>query len=103
MTSYAETENEVGNTGRGSAQTTHAGDLHMFLETVDKTMLLIMKQAHAMPSNTHNTFGVSQFLIHGCKRVSHEMHDHVQIGINDATNINVPITLIKNYLDNISF
>ena len=64
-----QTTNEVGNTRGGTAKTTHAGDMHMLLESVDKQVLIKMKQACFMPSNNHNTFGLSKFLIHGCKRV----------------------------------
>ena len=59
-----QTKNEVGTTGGGITQTNHAGDLHMTLEDVDKSALLTMKQALAVPSNNHNTFGLSPFLLH---------------------------------------
>ena len=36
LNTVAQTKNEMGNTRGGIAQTTHAGDLHMLLETVDK-------------------------------------------------------------------
>ena len=78
-----QTNNEVGNIGRGTAKTTHIGGLHMLLETIYKQLLLIVKQACVMPSNNHNTFGLSTFLIHVCNRVSHEMPDRVNIDIDD--------------------
>ena len=47
--STMQTVNEVGNTGGGIAQTTHVGDLHMMIETVDRTVLLVMKQSCVVP------------------------------------------------------
>ena len=61
---FVQTTNGVGNTGGGTAKTTHVGDPRMLLETVDKQVILIMKQAYFMPSNNRNTFGFSPFLIH---------------------------------------
>ena len=62
-----QTTNEIGNTGGGTAKTTHTGDLHMLLKTVDKKLPLTTKQACAIPAKNHETFGLSPFIIYGCK------------------------------------
>ena len=62
-----QTTNEIGNTGGGTAKTTHSGDLHMLLKTVDKKVPLTTKQACVIPSKKHETFGLSPFIIYGCK------------------------------------
>ena len=54
-----------------------------------------MKQSYEIPSNSNNTFGLSLFLIHGCKRVSYVMHESVNIEIDDNGNIKMHITLIR--------
>ena len=53
----------VGNAGGGNTSTTHIGELHLLLETsLNKNLLVTMKQTHTMPSNQHNALGLSPFL-----------------------------------------
>ena len=93
----------VGNTGGGNVATTHIGELHLLLETsLNKKLLVIMKQTYAMPSNQHNTLGLSPFKLHGCDHVSHSMYEHVDIDFKNNNKVNLPIAVIKNYLDYVS-
>ena len=81
--SFMQTSNNVGDTGGGSAKTTHTVDLHMLLETHNYKMLLAMKHAYVMSSSNHSAFGLSPFLIHRCKRVSHMMHESINLYFDD--------------------
>ena len=92
------TTNEVGNTGGGAASTTHTGELHMLLDTPTKTILLIIKQAYVIPSNDHIKFYLSPFLMHSCHRVPHAMNEHVTIELEDADQVIIHVSLIKNTL-----
>ena len=71
----------------------------MLLDTPTKTILLTIKQDCVMPSNDHNTFGLSPFLLHGCHQVSHVMNQRVTIDLEDTDKVIIPVSLIKNTLD----
>ena len=73
----------------------------MLLETHNKQVLLTMKQAYFMPSNNNNASGLSPFLIHGNKTVSHVMCESDNVEIDDSNNIKIPIALIRIVLDHI--
>ena len=96
------TTNKICNTGGSTASISHTGELHMLLDTPNKKILMSMKQAYVMPSNNHNTLGLSLFLLNGCHRVSHAMNECVAIKNSDKDQANMPITLIRNSLDYIS-
>ena len=52
-----------------------------------------------MSSNDHNTFGLSPFLLHSCHQVPHVMNEQVIINLEDADQVILSVSLIKNTLD----
>ena len=90
-----QTNNKVCNTGGDASKNTHTGYLYMLLATHNKTLLLIMKHAYFMPSNSHNTFGLSPFLIHGRKRETNIVYERVNVDVDHSSNMKIPITMIR--------
>ena len=71
----------------------------MLLEADNKEEPLIMKQACAIPSNNHITFGLFHFLVHGRKKVSYTTHESANVDTDGKSNIKMHMTLVKKYLD----
>ena len=96
------TTSEAGNTRGGIASTTHTGELHVLLVTPSKQIILMTKQSCVMPSNDHNTLGLSPFLINGCHWESRAVNECTTIGLAEKDRASAPITLVRNYLDFVS-
>ena len=62
----------------------------------------MMLDAPRKPTNIHNTFGMSPFLINGYRRVSHAMNECATIDLAGNDRVYMTITLIRNYLDYVS-
>ena len=71
----------------------------MIFDTQKKQKLLVIKHACVMPSNNHNTFGLSPFLVNNCQRESHVMHECVNIDRTVNDRINMHIKLVRTRLD----